>query len=228
MNLKQIAASHALEFVQSGMVIGLGTGSTTAYFTDLLGEALKTGRLKDILAVPTSQDTVRRAEGWGIPLTTLSTHPKLDLAVDGADEVDPDLNLIKGLGKAALREKIVESRTNNLIIIVDESKIVPRLGTKGPLPVEIIQFEHATHLSWLRTVASNAELWCDDTGNPVVTDNGNYLVRCWFQGGIADAYALNRKLNDQAGIVEHGIFLDMAKKVIIAGSDGVRSMERKQ
>ena len=226
MNLKQLAASRAMELVHSGMRLGLGTGSTTAYFIDLLGEALQTGKLTDIAAVPTSEDTARRATGWGIPLTTLAKDPLLDLAVDGADEVDPDLNMIKGLGKAALREKIVEMHAQKLVIIVDESKLVPRLGLRGPLPVEIIQFEWKTHLDWLTGLCTRAERWCDEAGRPYVTDNGNFLVRCYFETGIANPYQLARRLADQPGIVEHGLFLDMADLVIVAGQDGIRSLER--
>ena len=147
MNLKQQAAEYALNFVKSGMFLGLGTGSTTAFFIDLLGERLAAGMLQDIQGVPTSKDTAKKALSAGIPLTTLTdlyeqrTPPLLDLAVDGADEVDPDLNVIKGLGRALLREKIVEIQAKQFIVVVDESKIVSRLGTRGPLPVEITPFE---------------------------------------------------------------------------------------
>jgi ribose 5-phosphate isomerase A len=225
MNLKQLAANRALDLVKSGMTLGLGSGSTSAIFVDMLGEALKSGRLQNIQAVPTSKGTAQQAEALGIPLTDLSHAPRLDMAIDGADEVDPALNLIKGLGKAALREKIVETHTDYLVIIVDDSKIVPRLGTKGPLPVEIVQFEAESHLAWLKTLCSRAELWCDDAGLPFQTDNGNYLVRCWFENGIADVYTLNRMLNDFPGVVQHGLFLDMARRVIVAGTEGIRILE---
>ncbi len=146
MNLKEQAAQHALSFVQDNMVVGLGSGSTSAIFVYLLGEKVKAGALKDIVGMPTSEDTALRARALGIPLTSLSElaeklgKPVLDLVVDGADEVDPQLNLIKGLGRAALREKIIEMHARRFIVIVDESKIVTRLG-RGPLPVEIIPFE---------------------------------------------------------------------------------------
>ena len=141
MNLKEKAAKKALTFVKSGMTLGLGTGSTTAYFVDMLGEKVSSGELEDIRGVPTSKETEERARRWGIPITTLSEHPVLDLAVDGADEVDPALNLIKGLGRALLREKIVEVHAKQFIVIVDESKMVARLGTRDALPVEILPFE---------------------------------------------------------------------------------------
>ena len=225
MILKQEAASQALKFVRSGMVLGLGTGSTTAYFIDMLGERIARGALKDIFAVPTSEATAARARRLGIQLTTLAECRKLDLALDGADEVDPQLNLIKGLGKALLREKIVEIHASRLIIAVDESKIVPRLG-RGPLPVEITPFEAQAQVFWLEALGCRAELWHEEDGSLFVTDNGNYLVRCWFEDGITDAYALSRGLADRPGIVEHGLFLDMADQVIVAGLDGIRTLER--
>ncbi|MCK5315283.1 MAG: ribose-5-phosphate isomerase RpiA [Anaerolineales bacterium] len=225
MILKQEAASQALKFVRNGMVLGLGTGSTTAYFIDMLGERIARGALKDIFAVPTSEATAARARRLGIQLTTLAECRKLDLALDGADEVDPQLNLIKGLGKALLREKIVEIHASRLIIAVDESKIVPRLG-RGPLPVEITPFEAQAQVFWLEALGCRAELWHEEDGSLIVTDNGNYLVRCWFEDGITDAYALSRSLADRPGIVEHGLFLDMADQVIVAGLDGIRTMER--
>jgi ribose 5-phosphate isomerase A len=226
MHLKQQAASQALSYVCNGMLLGLGTGSTTAYFIDMLGERLKAGTLRDIMGVPTSQETATRARASGIPLTTLGDHPRLDLAVDGADEVDPDLNLIKGLGRALLREKIVEIHTERFLVIVDESKLVPRLGTRGPLPVEIAPFEVAAQVRWLNTLDCRAELWCEQDGSPVVVNNGNYLIRCWFPGGIVDPYALARVLADRPGIVEHGLFLDMASTVIVAGTGGTQILER--
>ena len=232
MNLKQTAASYALNYIRDGMVLGLGSGSTTAYFVDLLGEKLKSGALRNIQGIPTSEATAHQARGLGIPLTTLAERgrtsrvPRLDVTVDGADEVDPHLNLIKGLGKALLREKIIEIHSDLFVVIVDESKISPKLGTKAPLPVEIVKFESETHVRWLRTLSSHAELWLDDAGAPVVTDNGNYLVRCWFEEGIADSDHLAKTLAERPGIVEHGLFLDMASKVIVATAQGVKVMER--
>lgn len=225
MNLKQQAASRALEFVHSGMVIGLGTGSTTAYFIDMLGERIRSGELQDIRGVPTSKGTEERARALGIPLISLADHPQLDLAVDGADEVDPDFNLIKGLGRALLREKIVEIHALRFIVIVDESKLVSRLG-RGPLPVEIVQFEAPVNIRWLNSLGCRAEQWSEEDGTPVVTDNGNFLVRCWFDTGISDTYELARTLADRPGIVEHGLFLDMADDVVVAGSEGIYLLEK--
>lgn len=225
MNLKQQAASRALEEVRDGMRLGLGSGSTATYFIQMLGERLRGGALHDIRGVSTSEEVASVAREVGIPLTTLTECPRLDLAVDGADEVDPALNLIKGLGRALLREKIVEIHANKLMIIVDESKIVTRLG-RGPLPVEIVRFEAEAHVRWLKSLGCRAELWRDADGQPFVTDNGNLLARCWFSEGIPDAYALARALADRPGIVEHGLFLDLARQVVVAGADGIRILER--
>jgi ribose 5-phosphate isomerase A len=226
-NLKQQAARHALSRIRDGMALGLGTGSTTAQFIDLLADRLRSGTLRDIRAVPTSSWTATRARDLGIPLTTLAEVPRLDVAVDGADEVDPDLNLIKGLGRALLREKVVEIHADRFLVMVDESKLVARLGSKGPLPVEILPFQAAAQVRWLNTLECQAELWLEEDQSPVVTDNGNYLARCWFPDGIADPRALARALSDRPGILEHGLFLDMASTVIVAGRDGLRTLERK-
>ncbi|HEX7973730.1 MAG TPA: ribose 5-phosphate isomerase A [Anaerolineales bacterium] len=227
MNLKQQAASRALEEVRDGMRLGLGSGSTSTYFIQMVGERLQAGALHDLMGVPTSEEVAGLARVVGIPLTTLAECPQLDLAVDGADEVDPALNLIKGLGKALLREKIVEIHARKLVIIVDESKIVPRLGSRGPLPVEIVPFEAEAHVRWLGSLGCRAELWRDPAEAPFVTDNGNYLARCWFSGGIPDVHALARLLADRPGIVEHGLFLDLASQVIVAGENGIRILERR-
>jgi ribose 5-phosphate isomerase A len=225
MNLKKEAARHALSFVQDGMVLGLGTGSTHAYFLDMLGEKLRAGVLRDITGVPTSEGTADRARELGIPLATLADHTRLDLAVDGADEVDPDLNVIKGLGRALLREKIVEIHADRFVVVVDESKVVERLG-QGPLPVEILPFGLEAHLRWLETLGCRAELWHEEDGSRILTDNGNYLVRCWFPDGLADAYALAGALAERPGILEHGLFLDMATDLVVAGAAGIRSVEK--
>lgn len=232
MNLKQQSAERALTYVQDGMVLGLGTGTTTTHFIKLLGVKLRSRELKDIVGVPTSEGTARLARDENIPLVTLaelSPHqaiPSLDLAVDGADEIDPSLNLVKGLGRALLREKIIETHAEVFIVVADETKQVPRLGA-GPLPVEIVQFESGAQLRWLSSLGCRAELWLEQAGEPIITDNGNYLVRCWFPDGIPDAYQLARMLADQPGIVEHGLFLDMANIAIIAGEDGIQVKERK-
>lgn len=231
MNFKRLAAQQALNFVEDGMVIGLGSGSTTKIFIELLGEKIRDGDFQEITGVPTSNETARQARSLGISLVSLaglspeSDIPVLDLAVDGADEVDPQLNLIKGLGHALLREKIVESHARRFVVIVDETKLVPILG-RGPLPVEISPYEAGVHVRWLKGLGFRAELWLSDDESPILTDNGNFLVRCWFPDGIPNPYSLARTLAERPGIVEHGLFLDMADLVVVAGSGGVQIKER--
>lgn len=223
MNLKEQAARRALGRVCDGMVLGLGSGTTMSYFLAMLGQRLQAGELRDIVGVPTSSSVEAQARVTGIPLTTLDAHPHIDLAVDGADEVDPELNLIKGLGKALLREKIIAMQASRVVIIVDESKLVPCLGA-GPLPVEVLPFGFQVQVRWLQGLSGRAELWRRDDGSPVVTDNGHYLARSWFEHGITDPQALARALADRPGIVEHGLFLGMADEVIVAGREGTRSL----
>jgi ribose 5-phosphate isomerase A len=226
MNLKEKAAERALAFVESGMTLGLGSGSTMAHFVTLLGERLQRGFLQDIRAVPTSEKTAARARDLGIALTSLAECRRIDLVVDGADEVDPDLNLIKGWGHALLREKIVAVHADTIVIIVDESKLVSRLATTGPVPLEILPFEAAAHVRWLASVGSRAEIWLEGDGRPIVTDNGNYLARCWFQDGVTDLRTIARLFSDRPGILEHGLFIGLTDAVVVSGIDGVRILER--
>lgn len=226
-DLKKEAALYAFHYIHDGMVIGLGSGSTASLFIQELGDRLRRGELSNIKAVPTSSATEALARQLGIPLTTLAARPVLDLAVDGADEVDPHFNLIKGLGRALLREKIVEVHASRFMVIVDQSKLVSRLGERAPLPVEIVAFEAEAHIRWLNSLGCRATLWLEEDGSPVVTDNHHYLARCWFDGGIPGPYALARSLADRPGIVEHGLFLDMATDVVVAAPDGIQVMERR-
>ena len=225
MDLKKQVAAHAIQFVRSGTIIGLGSGSTMSLFIRVLGQQLRLGELREVLAVPTSEKTARQAHSAGIPLTTLDEHPHLDVAIDGADEVDTNLNLIKGLGKALLREKIVAAHSHSFIIIVDVSKLVPCLGTRGPLPVELVPFAAGSQLSWFHNMGYRAEIWQDNDGVPIMTDNGNQLARVWFEDGILDPESLARDLESRPGIVEHGLFLNMATMVIVADEGGVRELE---
>ena len=226
MDLLQQSALRALEEVHSGMTLGLGSGRTATHFIDLLGEKLQSGELSDIRGVPTSEASASRARQWKIPLVSLSQVTELDLAVDGADEVDPALNLIKGLGRALLREKIVELHARRLVIVVDESKLSPRLGLKCPVPVEIVSFEAAVSLRWLDRLGSRAAYYRQEDGSVIQTDNGNWMALCWFDGGIPDPVEVASRLAERPGIVEHGLFLGMAHQVIAAGSDGIRVLER--
>lgn len=224
--LRMFAARRALEEVKNHMLIGLGTGRTTAHFINYLGEALQQGVLTGVVGIPTSEATAAQAQRLNIPLASLDDHDILDLAVDGADEVDPRLNLIKGLGRALLREKMVEIHARRLIIVVDEAKLVSCLGEKVPLPVEVTPFGSAASVRWLNTLGCKAELWQEADGSPAVTDNGNYLARCWFEHGIQNAVELAQKLSERPGIVEHGLFLNMAIRVIVAGSRGIEVLEK--
>ena len=225
MNLKQQAALHALQYVRSGNTIGLGSGSTMSLFISALGALLKSGELNDIIAVPTSEETARQAREAGMTLSTLDEHVRLDIAIDGADEVDKDLNLIKGLGRALLREKVVATHADKFVIIVDKTKLVSRLGTQVPLPIEIVSFAVGSQIRWLNQLGCSAELWLSEDGSALLTDNGNPLVRCWFDNGIEDAKYLASVITSRTGIVEHGLFLDMATIVIVANETGITEMQ---
>lgn len=224
--LKQAAAIRAAEAVEDGMILGLGTGSTVRFLLEHLAEERAAGRLRRVVGVPTSRDTQDRARRLGIPLATLDEHPVLDLAIDGADEVDPSLDLIKGLGGALLREKIVAAASRRLVIVVDESKLVPRLGTRAPLPVEVDPFGAAVQYAFLRALGAEPVLRTAAGGEPVVTDGGHRIVDCRFPDGIADPPALDRALHDRPGILETGLFLGMADTVVVAAADGVRVLQR--
>lgn len=230
LDLKERAAAAAVEYVLPGMRLGLGTGTTAQHFIRMLGEKLRRGLLYDIQAVPTSQSSSELAQAAGIPTVTLESlgsPPCLDLAVDGADEVDPQLNLIKGLGKALLREKFVELHARRLVIIVDESKLVTCLG-RGPLPVEVVPFEAQVTLDWLTRLAGRAEWVRRPDGSRWVTDNANLLALLFFPDGISDPYALSSKLLAWPGVVEHGLFLDMTDEVIVSGQQGLRRLHKDQ
>jgi ribose 5-phosphate isomerase A len=225
MDLKKQAALHALQYVRSGNVIGLGSGSTMALFIKALGASLKSGELSDIVAVPTSKETAQQAREVGVKLSTLDECERLDVAIDGADEVDNNLNLIKGLGRALLREKIVATHADKFIIIVDKTKLVSRLGTRGPLPIEVVSFAVDSQIRWLTQLGCVAELWLSDNGLALLTDNGNPIVRCWFDDGIDNPKHLAALIKSRTGIVEHGLFLDMVTKVIVAHETRVTEME---
>ena len=225
-DLKRAAAARALELIASGTYIGLGTGSTVRPLLELLGERLQQRALSDVVAVPTSDDTAARCRQLGIPLTTLDDQPRLALAIDGADEIGPGLALIKGLGGALLREKLVALAAQRFVIIADESKRVRRLGTRAPLPVEVIPFGWTTHLAFFERLGAQPELRRLANREPYRTDSGNLIVDCRFPGGIKDPPALARALAKRPGIVEDGLFLRMAQCAFIAGKGGVRQITR--
>jgi ribose 5-phosphate isomerase A len=227
--LKREAATEALTFVQSGMRLGLGTGSTAKIFVDLLAERMKAEGL-DLLCVPTSEATRSQAQSLGIPLSTLDETPELDLAVDGADEIDTHLNLIKGGGAAHLREKIVEMAAKRFIVIADETKWVANLG-KFPLPLECAPFGlEATRRQLERAIAS---VGCSGTlvlrhkpnGERLLTDGGNIILDARL-GLIPDPAQLAIALDHVTGLVEHGLFIGMAERVILATSSGIRTVTR--
>ena len=222
--LKRKAAYFAAGFVKSGMVVGLGTGSTTHFALERLGELIRSGQLRDIVGIPSSLRTEKSARELGIPLTNFETHPVIDVTIDGADEVDPELNLIKGGGGALLREKVLAQATRRNIIIVDESKLAPRLGTKWALPVEVVPFARAAEERFMTSIGATVTLRSKD-GRPVATDQGNILLDARF-GPMEKPAAIAEQLNGRAGIVEHGLFLGLAHDVIVAGSDGIRHLTR--
>jgi ribose 5-phosphate isomerase A len=222
---KRAAAERAVTFIQSGMRLGLGTGSTAKHVLDVLGERLRDGTLRDIGGVPTSRATADYARQLGIPVLDLDVAPRLDLAIDGADEVAPDLNLIKGLGGALLWEKIVESAAARFVVVVDESKLVTRLGEKAPVPVEVVPFGWRSLLPRFEAAGAQPALRTGDDGTPFVTDGGHYIVDCRFPGGIADSARTAALLRAPAGVVETGMFIGMASAVVIAGA-AVRVVER--
>lgn len=226
--LKRAAAEVALESVRSGMVLGLGTGSTVRHFVDLLGAAIGSGALSDIVGVPTSVRTRRQAQEVGIPLIELGDRDALDLTVDGADEVAPNLDLIKGLGAALLREKMVAQASKRLLIISDDGKLVSRLGERGPLPVEVVDWALGAQHRFLEGTGAEVVLRVAEDGEPIRSDNGNVFLDCRYRGGIADPPALERTLLYRAGIVDTGLFLGMADEAVIAGQDGVHRMTRGQ
>lgn len=225
-DLKRLAAEKAVEYVQSGMVLGLGTGSTAAFVVAKIGELLKSGQLKNIVGIPTSKRTEQQALSLGIPLSGLDDHPSLDLAIDGADEVDPFLNLVKGRGGALLREKMVEAASDKFVVVADETKLVDGLGgSRLAMPVEVVQFCWKYNLGRLTELFKDegceAKLRLYDNGKPYVTDNSNYIIDLYFETPIKDPMGAEKEISLLEGVVEHGLFLDMATAVIIAGKDGV-------
>lgn len=222
MTAKHRAAEAALQFVSSGMVVGLGTGSTADCFLVALADAIRAGRLGGIRGVPTSRQSEKRAGELGIPLLTLADALP-DVTIDGADEIAPNLDLIKGLGGALLREKIVAQNSRRLVIIADSSKLVAVLGTRSPLPVEVAPFGHEVHLPFLRALGAEPRLRTGVNGSPFVTDNGNRIYDCRFPR-IDDPTALQAALRGRAGVVDCGLFLGLASIAIVGDEQGVREI----
>jgi ribose 5-phosphate isomerase A len=216
---KRAAADRAVEWVESGMTVGLGTGSTAIWAIRAIGAALADGRLRDIVAVPTSNESDRHARDLRIPIVTLAEHPAIDLTIDGADEVDAALNLIKGHGGALLREKVVAQASRREVIVVDDSKPSPQLGTKMSLPVEVLQFAAAVERAYLESLGATVTMRGGDA-SPFVTDEGNWIYDCDF-GPIDDCEHLSAQLHERAGVVEHGLFISLTTDLLVATPHGV-------
>lgn len=228
-DLKKQAAEKAVEQVESGMIVGLGTGSSAKYATMKIGDLWQAGELTNIVCIPTSESTVTLATKYDLPLATLDQHPEVDLAIDGADEIDPQLNLIKGLGGALLREKMIEAAAKKFIVVADGSKLVEKLGTRAPVPVEVVQFCWKATARWLESLGCAVSIRESSTGSPqagesglFVTDNGNYILDCRFPNGIDDPAELAATLKHRPGVVEHGLFLGIAAEAIVATEIGLR------
>ena len=227
-DLKRQAAARALEFVTDGMRLGLGTGSTAKHFVDLLAERVKAGLT--VVGVPTSERTRAQALSLGVPLATLDEQPELDLCIDGADEVGPDLALIKGGGGALLREKLVASAAREMLVIADASKHVATLG-RFPLPIEVVNFGVTSIVPRLRAALTSAGCSGDlvlrrtGDGTPYLTDQGNVILDAHL-AAIADPERLSSALRAVVGVVEHGLFLGLARRVVLAGATGIEIIER--
>lgn len=223
--LKKMAAEKAVERVETGMVVGLGTGSTAAYAVSAIGERMKTEGLK-IIGVPTSVRTFEQATELGIPLATLEEQPQLDVAIDGADEIElSSLNLIKGAGGALLREKLVEVSANKLIIIADSTKKVDKLGSKFALPVEVVRFGWKSTFSRLEALGCTPVLRTVEGGDPYITDEKHYILDCQF-GPMDDPVTIANDLKRTAGVVEHGLFIDMVYEAIVATDSGIEVLSK--
>ena len=218
--LKQLAAEQAVEEVASGMIVGLGTGSTIYYALLKLGEKVRNGL--DIIGIPTSKQTEEIATQQGISLSTLGEHPVIDLTIDGADEVNPTLDLIKGAGGALVREKIIAHASERLIIIVDAGKLVEQLGSNFPVPIEVLPF------GWQSTQIALNQLCQDSALRPnFVSDNGNYILDCTFDG-IPDPVVTELTINNLPGVVENGLFINRTDQVIIGTTSGIQVLKRNE
>lgn len=219
--LKKIAAEKAAEEIREAMVVGLGTGSTVYYALLKIGEMVRDGL--NIIGIPTSSGTEKIATEQGIPLSTLAAHPIIELTIDGADEVDAHLNLIKGGGAALVREKIIANVSRRILIVVDESKVSRVLGTSFALPVEIVQFGWEATKRVVDQICGQSELR-GGIQKPLITDNGNYILDCHFDG-IPEPEKVEPQLNNIPGVVENGIFVNHADKIIIGTPSGIRYLE---
>lgn len=221
---KRAAARAALNSVEDGMVLGLGTGSTVRYLLDAIAEQRAQGRLRNLVGIPTSVATMEQAQRLGIPLAGQGYAGPVHLAIDGADEVDTDLRLIKGMGGALLREKVVAEAAGRFLVVVDSSKIVRQLGSVSPLPVEVDPFSAPFQRAFLERLGCSPALRTNDSGSPAVSDGGHWIYDCSFADGIAAPEELASALDGRAGIVAHGLFLGLTDLVLVGVEDAVREM----
>lgn len=219
---KRNAAAAAAALVESGMTVGLGTGSTAKWAVEAIGGRLEAGEIGGIVGIPTSEATAAQAQGLGIPLADLRERTEVDLAIDGADEVAPDLSLTKGWGGALVREKLVAAVARRFAVIVDEGKLVERLGTRGPVPVEVVPFAWRHQAAWLERETGAEAALRGGPDDPFVTDNGNLILDCAFTRGLDDPTSFSSALAGRTGIVGHGLFLGMATEAFVGTFDGVR------
>ena len=223
--LKREAAERAVEFIKPGMVVGLGHGSTALFALRRIAELLRSGKLGDILGIPCSTQVEREARQLGIPLTSLDEHPTIDVTIDGADEVDSNLDLIKGGGGAILREKIVAQASRREIIVVDESKLSPALGTRWAVPVEVTPFGWRSQVLYLESMGARVSVRQDRSGKRFLTDQGNLIVDCDF-GPLSEPSKVAARLDARTGIVGHGLFLGLTTDLVVANAKGVRHIKR--
>jgi ribose 5-phosphate isomerase A len=225
LNLRQLAAERAVDFVNSGMILGLGSGSTARIVIETIGKRIITGGLSDIIGIPTSKESEREALRNGITVSDLIDRPKVDLTIDGADEVDLDLNLIKGGGGALFREKIIADASKDVIIVVDETKISHSLGKLCPVPVEVYPLAIRSVAEYVRELGAMVSLREDKNGGVFKTEQGNNILDCRF-GQIDNPHELAQKLSTKPGVIEHGLFLNMAGIIIVGGKEGIRHLKR--
>ncbi len=222
---KKQAAEKAVEEIESGMIVGLGTGSTTYYAIHKLAEEVRTRRLENVFAIASSLQTEKLANKLGIPIISFHEKQEIDVTIDGADEVDKYLNLIKGGGAAHLREKILVQVSKKFICVVDESKLSGKLGESWAVPIEVVKFAYPVIEKYISEINGEPDLRTYENGLPVITDEGNYIIDGNF-GVIQNPFELAEKLESKAGIVEHGLFLRLATKVIVAGKNGIKILEK--
>jgi ribose 5-phosphate isomerase A len=221
--LKKLAGEKAIEHIEDGIIVGLGTGSTVEYTLRKLGELVRGGL--NIKGIPTSVHTKRIAKEEQIPLTTLEEYPIIDVTIDGADEVDSNLNLIKGGGGALVREKIIAFNSKKVIIVIDDSKVVKGLGIDFPLPVEVIKFGWTSTKKTLEELDCNVELRTVTGNEPFITDNSNYILDCEFDR-ILDPVQLEIDINNIPGVVENGLFIDLVNEVIVGSKQGILTLDK--